>query len=837
MSRVKRDAAILVLVAILLGVFAWQAFPIGQKTHLGLDLQGGLSVILQAQPTASNPVDSSKMDQAVKIITDRVNKLGAAEPEIQRQGTDKISVQLPGIKNPDQALAIIGKTAVLEFFDVKDFGTAYNSAADALKAAKVASVDKLPKGTEIIHWSAATDNPAGKDQWYVVTAAPPVTGGMLKSAAAAFETGTNKPKVEMNFKPDGAAAFDKITKKMADAYSITQETQRLAIVLDGEVQSAPTVKDEIPDGNAEITGSFTQAEVNNLVLVLNTGALPVNLKAVSQSSIGAILGKSALNQALLAGIIGLIAVMIFMIAYYRLLGVVASVALIIYGILFIGILNLIGVTMTLPGIAGMILTLGMAVDANVLIFARMRDEVAAGKTIGAATSAGFRKAFRAVFDCNMTTIITAIILFWAATGGIKGFALTLGIGVMLSMFTAVLVSRSMLQLLSGWKPFRNPKMLGLHVNATRNWKIYPFMRYRWWFLGTISAVTVFAIIAIFILGLNFGIDFKGGSRVQVGLTQTATVDQVRSVAVAQGIQDPVVQEVTGAANTHSFMVTFRSSTPDQETAQAKAVVSALDSKYKVEAGSTSTDQVYGSFSRDTTNRAFIACAIAILAIIAYLTIRFEIKFAIPAIVALFHDVGLTLGIYAATGRVVTSATVAAILTILGYSVHDTIIVYDRMRENTLLMKKETYGEMVDLSIRQTLNRSINTSIAILLPLVSILIFGGPTLKDFAFALTIGVLTGTYSSFFVASPLVVLWKSREARYKKRMALAVAGGGTVMADEPVVATATAKPSTAKASPVAGGAKPRPSGGSKPKPKQGGASSKSNKGKTNSKRPPGK
>ena len=837
MSRVKRDAAILVLVAILLGVFAWQAFPIGQKTHLGLDLQGGLSVILQAQPTASNPVDSSKMDQAVKIITDRVNKLGAAEPEIQRQGTDKISVQLPGIKNPDQALAIIGKTAVLEFFDVKDFGTAYNSAADALKAAKVASVDKLPKGTEIIHWSAATDNPAGKDQWYVVTAAPPVTGGMLKSAAAAFETGTNKPKVEMNFKPDGAAAFDKITKKMADAYSITQETQRLAIVLDGEVQSAPTVKDEIPDGNAEITGSFTQAEVNNLVLVLNTGALPVNLKAVSQSSIGAILGKSALNQALLAGIIGLIAVMIFMIAYYRLLGVVASVALIIYGILFIGILNLIGVTMTLPGIAGMILTLGMAVDANVLIFARMRDEVAAGKTIGAATSAGFRKAFRAVFDCNMTTIITAIILFWAATGGIKGFALTLGIGVMLSMFTAVLVSRSMLQLLSGWKPFRNPKMLGLHVNATRNWKIYPFMRYRWWFLGTISAVTVFAIIAIFILGLNFGIDFKGGSRVQVGLTQTATVDQVRSVAVAQGIQDPVVQEVTGAANTHSFMVTFRSSTPDQETAQAKAVVSALDSKYKVEAGSTSTAQVYGSFSRDTTNRAFIACAIAILAIIAYLTIRFEFKFAIPAIVALFHDVGLTLGIYAATGRVVTSATVAAILTILGYSVHDTIIVYDRMRENTLLMKKETYGEMVDLSIRQTLNRSINTSIAILLPLVSILIFGGPTLKDFAFALTIGVLTGTYSSFFVASPLVVLWKSREARYKKRMALAVAGGGTVMADEPVVATATAKPSTAKASPVAGGAKPRPSGGSKPKPKQGGASSKSNKGKTNSKRPPGK
>jgi SecD/SecF fusion protein len=837
LSRVKRDAAILVLVAILLGVFAWQAFPVGQKTHLGLDLQGGLSVILQAQPTATNPLDNSKMDQAVKIITDRVNRLGAAEPEIQRQGNDKISVQLPGIKNPEQALEIIGKTAVLEFFDVKDFGTGYNSEAEALAAAKVTSADKLPKGTEIIHWSAATDNPAGKDQWYVVTATPAVTGGMLDKAAVGYLSGTNKPKVDMTFKSDGATAFQNITKKMADTLAITGETQRLAIVLDGEVRSAPTVKEEIAGGNAEITGSFTLDEVKSLVLVLNTGALPIDLTPVNQSVIGAILGKAALNQALIAGFIGLILVMVFMIAYYRLLGVVASVALVIYGILFIGVLNAIGVTMTLPGIAGMILTLGMAVDANVLIFARMRDEVAAGKSIGPATSAGFKKAFRAVFDCNMTTIITAVILFWAATGGIKGFALTLGVGVALSMFTAVLVSRSMLSLLSGWKPFRNPKLLGLHVKEAKNWKIYPFMKYRWWFLATLGAVTVFAVITIFALGLDFGIDFKGGSRVEVGLTQTATVDDVRSIAEAQGIKDPVVQSVTGANGTHSFMITFRASDSTVEATQAKALVAALDSKYKVEAGSTSTDQVHGSFSKDTTNRAFIACAIAIIAIIAYLTLRFEIKFAIPAIVALLHDVGLTLGIYSASNRLVTTATVAAILTILGYSVHDTIIVFDRIRENTLAMKKETYGEMVDLSIRQTLNRSINTSIALLLPLLSILIFGGPTLKDFAFALTIGVITGTYSSFFVASPLVVLWKSREARYKKRMALAGAGGGALVVDEPGVQMAAPKQSGSKTSAAGSGSKPKTNTLSKPKPKQGGASSKSNKGKTNSKRPPGK
>ncbi len=357
--------------------------------------------------------------------------------------------------------------------------------------------------------------------------------------------------------------------------------------------------------------------------------------------------------------------MVFMIAYYRLLGVVASIALIIYGVLFIGILNAIGVTMTLPGIAGMILTLGMAVDANVLIFARMRDEVAAGKTVAAATSAGFKKAFRAVFDCNMTTIITAIILFWAASGGIKGFALTLGVGVALSMFTAVLVTRSMLSLLSGWKPFRNMRLLGLHVAGTKGWKIYPFMRYRWWFLGTLGAVTVFAVITIFALGLNFGIDFKGGTRLEVGLEQQATVDEVRGLVSAQGVQEPVVQEVTGASGTHGFMITFRADTAQAEQDQAKAVLAALDSKFGTVADATGQEQVRGSFSAATTNRAFIACAIAIIAIIAYLTFRFEFKFAIPAIVALLHDVGLTLGIYSATNRLVTTATVAAILDHLG----------------------------------------------------------------------------------------------------------------------------------------------------------------------------
>jgi SecD/SecF fusion protein len=832
LSTVKRDAGILVVVAILLGIAAWLAFPI-QKTNLGLDLQGGLSVILQAKATATNPVTNDSMDQAVKVIQDRVNRLGVAEPEIQRQGSDKISVQLPGIKNPDQALQIIGKTAVLEFFDVKQFGTAYASEAEALQAAGVTSADQLPAGTEIVSWPASADNPSGTDQWFVVTTPPPVNGGMLSSAGVGYDQ-NNRPKVDMKFNSEGTAAFGAITKKLAETAQITNETQRLAIVLDGTVDSAPTVREEIPDGSAEITGNFTLDDAKNLALVLNTGRLPVQLEPVNQNSIGAVLGKSALNQALIAGAVGLLLVIIFMIAYYRLLGVVASVALIIYGVLFIGILNGIGVTMTLPGIAGMILTLGMAVDANVLIFSRMRDEVAAGKTIGAATNAGFKKAFRAVFDCNMTTIITAIILFWAASGGIKGFALTLGIGVALSMFTAVLVTRSMLNLLSGWKPFRNPKLLGLHVPKS-GMTVWHFMRHKYLFLITIGAVTLFAVVYIFVVGLDFGIDFKGGTRMEVGLEQAATVDQVRSVVTEQGIKEPVVQEVTGASGTHSFMITAQ----DMTDAQAKQVLAALDSQFGTKGEATGTESVGASFGKETTNRAFIACAIAIVAIIGYLTFRFEFKFAIPAIVALLHDVGLTLGLYAATGRLVTTATVAAILTILGYSVHDTIIVYDRIRENTPLMKRETYGDMVDLSIRQTMIRSINTTIALLLPLVSILIFGGPTLKDFAFALTIGIVAGTYSSFFVASPLVVIWKEREPRYRKRLAAAGAGAGVVLEDgvvqvdldSPVVAS-TVAPAAAVAPARA------PSGAtttSKPK-QQSGGSQKSKKGKS-SKRPPGK
>jgi SecD/SecF fusion protein len=355
-------------------------------------------------------------------------------------------------------------------------------------------------------------------------------------------------------------------------------------------------------------------------------------------------------------------------------------------------------------------------------------------------------------------------------------------------------------------------------------RVIPWMRYKWWFLISLGLVTVFAVVAVFIVGLDLGIDFHGGVRMQVGLEQEATVDDVRSLVGDLGVQDPVVQSVTGTSGANSFMITAEEMSPEKQN----EVKAALDGRFGIAEGSTMAETVGASFGKETTNRAFIAVAIAIVAIIGYLTFRFEIKFAIPAIIALIHDVGLTLGIYSASNRLVTSATVAAILTILGYSVHDTIIVFDRMRENTGFMKKETFSEMADLSIAQTMVRSINTTICLLLPLVAILIFGGPTLKDFAFALTIGVITGTYSSFFVATPLAVLWKEREPRYRKRLvASGAAGDATINTGLVTIGSdsmSTPKNGSTKTAGAAKAVQPR-------------ASQKPKKGKTSGKRPAAK
>lgn len=752
----QKNVIVLVVVAVLLAVSVYFIYPPSSSTHLGLDLQGGLAVLLEAQDSAKAPRTEESMKQAITIIEERVNGLGVAEPEIQRQGQWKISVQLPGIANPQEALDVIGKTAVLDFYDTNQFGTAYSTKEDALKAAGADATGKLSADKHLVHWPAKGG--ASVDSWFIVASEPQLTGSALSGAQVGFDQ-NNQPKVDMQFKGDGATRFADLTDKMGKAAQITGQNQLLAIVLDGTVQSAPTVQERIEGGRAEITGKFSLAEAKNLALVLQTGALPIELLPVQQRTVGATLGKASLSQALFAGLIGLILVAVFMIAVYRLLGLIADIALVIYAILFWGILNSIGVTLTLPGVAGMILTLGMAVDANVIIFARIRDEVNSGKTLRTAIDAGFKKALSAILDGHVTAIITAVVLFWAATGGVRGFALNLGIGVALSLFSAVVVSRALVGVFVAVKPFRNMKLLGLEPRTTEM-KVFPLMKYRRWAVGALGAVTIFAFLAVFAIGIHRGIEFNGGVRTEVKLTKPATTSEVAAAFTGAGVQDPVVQ--TGGGDT--FVITAASMT-DQQFAQAEKT---LTTKFAASPSTVGIERIGPSFGQETTQRAMIAILVSIIVMIGYLSWRFEYKFAIPAIIALAHDVGLTLGVYAFTGRLVTTATVAAVLTILGYSVNDTIIVFDRVRENTHYMKKESYGSMVDLSIRQTVVRSLNTAITTLIPLAVILLFGGPTLKDFAFALVIGIASGAYSSIFIASPLLVIWKHREPTYRKRAA---------------------------------------------------------------------
>ncbi|MHB1343475.1 MAG: protein translocase subunit SecD [Thermoleophilia bacterium] len=464
LSTTQRNVLTLVVVAVLLIGAVFFIYPPGSSTRLGLDLQGGLAVLLEAQDTARAPRTDDGMKQTISIINDRINRLGVTEPEVQRQGEWKISIQLPGIENREDALAIIGKTAVLEFYDVQDFGAPFTSEVDALKAAGVALETELPANRRLVRWPA--QDATQQDRFYLVSATPAVTGSGLDAAQVGFDA-NNQPKVDMQFKSDGAQAFADVTEKLAQRGLVMGQDQLLAIVLDGVVESAPRVSQRIDGGQAEITGRFSLDEAKNLVLVLQTGALPIELKVVDERSIGATLGRASLNQALYAGLIGLILVALYMLVYYRMLGLIADIALAIYAILFWGILNAIDATLTLPGIAGMILTLGMAVDANVIIFARVREEVQAGKSVRTAVEAGFRKALSAILDANVTTLITAVILFWAATGGVRGFALTLGIGVALSMFTAIVVTRALLGLFAGLKAFKNPTLTGLSRKTER----------------------------------------------------------------------------------------------------------------------------------------------------------------------------------------------------------------------------------------------------------------------------------------------------------------------------------------------------------------------------------
>ncbi len=583
---------------------------------------------------------------------------------------------------------------------------------------------------------------------------------------------SGSPDVSFGFTSRGASRFQSVTSQIAHRGDLVSGLgqvlrQHFAVALDNRLVTVPSIDfkqypDGIPgDSGADITGGFTIQSAQDLATQLRLGALPINLKLISKSQVSATLGKQALNQGLIAGLAGLLVVAIFLIAYYRVLGLIATAALIVYAVYFYALIKLIPITLTLPGIAGLILTIGVAADANIVIFERVKEEIRAGRSIRQGIVTGYRKGLTAIIDANVVTIMTAFILFVLATSEVQGFAFTLGIGTFVSLFTAVMATQAILMSMGDSRTISRPSALGAG-GSHRAWR-FDFMGASRYFFSVSGVILLIGALAIGGRGLNLGIDFTSGTRIDTSLVKGATEAQVRSVVSAAGAANPEVQKVTNnALGSYVFQISSKQLQP----AKVTQVQRSLQSSYGVK--SFDSTSVGPTFGQTVANSAVVAIIASLLVISAYVALRFEWKFAVPVLIALMHDLLITSGVYSLTGREVTTATVAALLTILGYSLYDTIIVFDRVRENVPRMPRAAFSQIVNRSMSEVLTRSVATTSCTLMPIIALLLFGGSTLRDFAFALLIGVASGAYSSIFIASPVLTHWKEREAGYRARRA---------------------------------------------------------------------
>jgi len=583
------------------------------------------------------------------------------------------------------------------------------------------------------------------------------------------------PDVTFGFSGSGGSKFQNVTKAIARRGQTVSGlgatlNQHFAVALDNKLISVPQIDfKQYPDGitggqGADITGGFTITSAQDLANQIRDGALPITLKLISESQVSATLGKQALHQGLIAGLAGLAIVALLLLAFYRVLGVIATAALFVYAVYFYALIKLIPITLTLPGIAGLILTIGVAADANVVIFERVKEEIRAGRSIRQGIATGYRKGLTAIIDANVVTIMTAFILFVLATAEVKGFAFTLGIGTIVSLFTAVMATQAILGTMGSSRVISQPSALGAG-KAKRRWT-FDFMGASKYFFSMSGVILLVGALAIGGRGLHLGIDFTSGTRVNVGLAKTTSESQVQSVLHANGVTDATVQKVNGDKSLGQYG--FQISSKQLQPSSVQTVRRALQSKIGIaNAGANfSSTSVGPTFGSTVANSAVVAIIASLLVISAYVALRFEWKFAVPVLIALMHDLLITAGVYSLTGREVTTSTVAALLTILGYSLYDTIIVFDRVRENVPRMPRAAFSQIVNRSMSEVLTRSITTTSCTLMPILALLFFGGATLKDFAFALMIGVASGAYSSIFIASPVLTHWKEREHAYTAR-----------------------------------------------------------------------
>ncbi len=703
---------------------------------MGIDLQGGTSFLIGLTPPPNDKgevreITPSMVEQAMEAIRKRVDKFGVSEPIITPQGTDRILVQIPGLSPDliDDAREQLQKVAKLEFRLVSPQSDAILSGQAPPDPAYIKAKEKSTRDGKTIEHDLFIHKKVD------------LTGDTVVRANARLEQ--NGWEVVLGFNSAGEKEFGDLTQANVG--------NRFAIVLDGEVISAPVIKTAILGGSAEITGDFTEKEARSLSSALEN-PLQTPVKLLEERSASSTLGEDSIKSGVIAGVGGLILVLIFVVIYYRFAGLVAIIGLVANIIILAGCMALFNFVLTLPGIAGVILTIGLAVDANVLIYERLREEMAGGKSLAGAINSAYDKAFTVIFDANATTLITAAILFFRATGPIKGFAVTLTVGVIASVFSAMVVTRTLFSWALHFEKLKSISML--HIIPTgRN---FNFMGKRRIWIGISIAVIIASIAGFGLLyPKNLGIDFKGGDMLMLTSEQTVSEGQMRDALEPLGLGEIAIQKER--TNDHEF-VTVRSPADTSDKIFARLQEAMPNAGFSIHL----KDHVGKIVGNELMKGSAVALALGMLGILAYVTLRFELSFAVGALVALLHDVIITVGVFSLAGRELSLVMVGAILTIAGYSINDTIVVYDRIREGFKSGRKGSIQDIMNASINETLSRTLLTSGCTFLSVAALFFFGGPVLHDFAFAMLIGVIVGTYSSIFIAAPIVLWWSGHKGQ---------------------------------------------------------------------------
>ena len=813
----RRNMWLLIVTTLLVIASVFMFMPPQDKINQGLDIQGGLSVVLTAQGTDGHEVTQEDMEKSRAIIESRVNALGASEATVQVQGTDQILVQIPGLSDTETALETIGKTGKLEFARADSF-------TDEADQTAIANGTYVQQG--VITDDMGNQFPSGEMQYKSVSGSytPLITGENITRVTVDKESETsNYYAVNLTLDNEGTEAFAQATRELAPTNG------QIVIVLDGQIQSAPAVQSEITGGQVAITGGYSLEEAQSLQTVLESGSLPVSFHYEQSQVVGPTLGQDALMSGLLVAILGLTLVILYLICFYRGLGLLTAAAMVVFAIFYLGLLATLSAfglfSLSLAGIAGIVLTIGMAADSSILVLERFREEIRMGRSVRAASITGVRHGIETSIDADLVTLVSALTLFFLASASVKGFGMTLALGIMCDIVMMLLLKAPLIRLLAPKVIARHPgfwgikdceeaapvyaeltettlapddvlrpdKALGKGVKgaaaASRGEaaadqpsadtpKSYThktldqlkgrflrrdinFMGVRKILLSLSAALIVLSVAVVGIKGVQFGIEFVGGTSIAFHNTGDISIEDMRAACADAGEPEAVVQ-TTNADGSAGFLVRTTNTSPEDAATTANHIAGDLG----ISTDSFEVNTVGPDWGAGVIQSSAIAFAVSLLLIIAYIAIRFEYKMGIMAVVALLHDLIIVVGIYALVGREITPNMVAALLTILGYSLYDTVVVFhrinDNMKESSL---KCTFMSMANHSINQVFIRTINTTLTSFVPVFGMLLFGGETLKDFAFAMAVGLIAGSYSSIAVATPLYAMWKSREPKNAK------------------------------------------------------------------------